>query len=266
MSDGVGDNLTDNEMAQILKEGEEKKQDSSKNLINAALQRSKDADHLRAKEDDMSVIVIEFNDAPRDEPVAPSVPEAGAPAPKPESKLSGFKAQLARKKAEAERAAKVAPPENLPVPPAPEAARPVEGVDQKRELEKKIEEIGEKLKEATEKRDYPKITDLLEEQAGLMEELKKIKKDAKGEEENEGGIDKETLEAALDEMIKKGEKAYSDLGISKDASDEDVDKAFRNLSREIHRNKNNISAEEVEGNLKKVNDAHDLIKNLRKKP
>ncbi len=62
MSDGVPDNLTDKEMEKILKNGE-----GEEELIQAAIHRSHEKDpdnpskkHLRAKMDDMSVILVQY--------------------------------------------------------------------------------------------------------------------------------------------------------------------------------------------------------------
>lgn len=58
-SDGIHDNLTDEEIKQIL-DTSKNNQEAVDRLINGARNRSRDSQHPRAKPDDMSVIVVEF--------------------------------------------------------------------------------------------------------------------------------------------------------------------------------------------------------------
>ena len=58
-SDGIHDNLTDSEIAEILKNAEDN-QEAVKELLTASRERSRDEEHLRAKADDMSAVIAEF--------------------------------------------------------------------------------------------------------------------------------------------------------------------------------------------------------------
>lgn len=58
VSDGISDNLTDQEMEGILKRARTT-QEAVESLVNAAVARSRQKEHPRAKKDDMSVIIAE---------------------------------------------------------------------------------------------------------------------------------------------------------------------------------------------------------------
>lgn len=58
-SDGIHDNLTDQEIQEIIAAAENGNE-AAQNLVNASLERSRDRDHLRHKQDDMSAIVVGF--------------------------------------------------------------------------------------------------------------------------------------------------------------------------------------------------------------
>ncbi len=77
VTDGVSDNLTESEMIKILQsqsEGVTGSKSASAALVEAALQRSKDPHHSRAKSDDMTAIVVTIGSEKRNQMKAKEQP------------------------------------------------------------------------------------------------------------------------------------------------------------------------------------------------
>lgn len=62
-----------------------------------------------------------------------------------------------------------------------------------------------------------------------------------------------------------GKDYYSTLGVSKDASDDDIKKAYRKLAMKYHPDKNPDDKEEAEAKFKLVSEAYDVLSDPEKK-
>ena len=61
------------------------------------------------------------------------------------------------------------------------------------------------------------------------------------------------------------EDYYKILGISRDAKEAEIKKAYRKLAREYHPDRNQKNKEEAEAKFKKINEAYDVLSNFEKR-